>query len=143
MTTYTAHEILGGVYEKTVKMTVDRRLRYMPSAQAGWIDTVQKDGTTASDFYSYSSKIFTAFRSVVDGRQVVEGISTNDNDATSDYSRTTSRQCIAALRELGLCDKDVRGIKRYLDRGGKFALLYHYANGDQQWCDAFTGEVIA
>ena len=143
MTTYTAHEILGGLYENTVKMTVSRRLADMPYAQAGWIDTVQQDGTTASDFYSYSSKIFTAFRAVVDGRQVVEGISTNDSNAASNYSRTTSRQCIAALRELGLCDRDIRGIKRYLDRGGKFALLYHYANGGQQWAHAFTGEVIA
>ena len=143
MTTYTAHEILGGLYENTVKMTVSRRLRYMPYAQAGWIDTVQQDGTTASEFYSYSSKIFTAFRSVVDGRQVVEGISTSDGSAASNCSRTTSRQCISALRELGLCDKEVCSIKRYLDRGGKFALLYHYANGGQQWCDAFTGEVIA
>ena len=142
MTTYTAHEILGGLYENTVKMTVSRRLADMPYAQAGWIDTVQQDGTTASDFYSYSSKIFTAFRAVVEGRQVVEGISTNDSSATSTYSRTTSRQCTSALRELGLCDKEVRSIKRYLDRGGKFALLYHYASGAQQWCDAFTGEVI-
>lgn len=47
MTTYTAHEILGGVYEKTVKMTVDRRLRYISSNPSGavvrqygrdWID---------------------------------------------------------------------------------------------------------
>ena len=144
MTTYTAHEILGGLYEKTVKMTVDRRLRYMPYAQAGWIDTVQRDGTTASDFYSYSSKIFTASRAIVDGQQVVEGISTNGSSATSNCSRTTSRQCIAALRELGLNDREVRGIKRYLDNGGKFALLYHYTNGSgPKWCDAFTGEVIA
>ena len=42
MTTYTAHEILRALYEKTVKMTVSRRLWYMPYAQAGWrgwIDT--------------------------------------------------------------------------------------------------------
>ena len=142
MEKYIAHEVKGGIFCRTIPVTVSRRLGGMPYAQAGWIDTVQKDGTTASDFYSYSSKIFTAVRAVVDGRQVVEGISTNDSSAASNCSRTTSRQCISALRELGLCDKDVRGIKRYLDRGGKFALLYHYTNGDQQWCDAFTGEAI-
>ena len=143
MEKYIAHEIKGGIFCRTIPVTVSRRLGGMPYAQAGWIDTVQKDGTTASDFYSYSSKIFTAFRAVVDGRQVVEGISTQGSSATSNYSRTTSRQCTAALRELGLCDEEVRGIKRYLDRGGKFALLYHYANGGKQWVDAFTGEVIA
>ena len=37
MATYTAHEILVLLYEKTVKMTVSRRLRYMPYAQAGWM----------------------------------------------------------------------------------------------------------
>ena len=141
MKKYIAHE-QNGIFCRTIPVTVSRRLGGMPYAQAGWVDSVQKDGTTASEFYSYSSKIFTAFRSVVDGRQVVEGISTNDSSAASNCSRTTSRQCIAALRELGLCEREVRGIKRYLDRGGKFALLYHYANGDQQWCDAFTGDVI-
>lgn len=45
MTTYTAHEVLGGVYEKTVKMTVSRRLRYAPYAQAGWTDTVTRDSS--------------------------------------------------------------------------------------------------
>ena len=141
MKKYIAHE-QNGIFCRTIPVTVSRRLGGMPYAQAGWVDSVQKDGTTASEFYSYSSKIFTAFRSVVDGRQVVEGISTNDNSAASNCSLTTSRQCTAALLDLGLCDEDVRGIKRYLDRGGKFALLYHYSNGDKQWCDAFTGEVI-
>ena len=143
MKKYIAHEIKGGIFCRTIPVTVSRRLADMPYAQAGWIDTVQQDGTTASEFYSYSSKIFTAFRAVVDGRQVVEGISTSNSSATSNCSRTTSRQCMAALRELGLNDKEVRSIKRYLDRGGKFALLYHYTNGEQQWVDAFTGEVIA
>lgn len=34
--TYIAHEVISGVYEKTVKMTVDRRLQYAPYAHAGW-----------------------------------------------------------------------------------------------------------
>lgn len=35
MTTYTAHEILGGLYENTVKMEVSRRLRYIASQPHG------------------------------------------------------------------------------------------------------------
>ena len=47
MATYTAHEILGGLYENTVKMTVSRRLRYAPYAQAGWrdYDVYDQNGT--------------------------------------------------------------------------------------------------
>lgn len=138
---YTAHE-QHEYFCKDVQVFVNRKLRYMPYAQAGWVDIEQKDGTTASEFYSYSSKIFTVLRAVVDGRQVVEGISTKDSNASSNYSSTTSRQCTAALREIGLSDKEVRSIKHYFDNGGEFALLYHYSNGGEQWCDAFTGKVI-
>lgn len=76
MKKYIANE-RNGIFCRTIPVTVSRRLGGMPYAQAGWIDTVQRDGTTASDFYSYSSKIFTASRAIVDGQQVVEGISTN------------------------------------------------------------------
>ena len=140
MTTYTAHEILGGIYEKTVKMTVSRRLRYMPYAQAGWNDySLPAAKEYVSAFYSYSSRIFKAcYKLGEGGTPQLYAIDAKDANAASNYSRTTSRQCMAALRELGLCDKDIRGIKRYLDRGGKCAVL----NGDL-WLDAFTGEVIA
>ena len=144
MTTYTAHEILGGIYEKTVKMTVDRRLLYMPYAQAGWIDTQQKDGTTASELYSYSSLIFTVSRRMIDGRQVVAGIHTYGAKAASNCSRTTSRQVTAALRELNLSDSEVHSIKHYLDRGGRFAFSFPRidGNGYPQWCDVETGDVL-
>ena len=143
--TYTAHEILGGIYEKTVKMTVDRRLRYMPYAQAGRTDTVQKDGTTASELYSYSSLILTVSRRMIDGQQVVAGIHTYGAKAASNCSRTTSRQVTAALRELNLSDGEVYSVKRYLDRGGRFAFSFPRIDGDgpAQWCDVETGEVIA
>ena len=140
MATYTAHEILGGVSEKTVKMTVDRRLRYAPYSQAGWDDySLHAAKEYISAFYSYSSRIFKACYKLCDGcKPQLYAIDAKDANAASNYSRTTSRQCMAALRELGLCDKDIRGIKRYLDRGGKCAVL----NGGL-WVDAFTGEVIA
>ena len=117
MTTYTAHEILGGLYENTVKMTVSRRLRYMPYAQAGWIDRQMQNGATASDFYSYSSLIFTVYRAAAG-----MCISTENAKAASNYSRTTSRQVTAALRELGLEPAEVQIVKHQLDAGGKFGL---------------------
>ena len=145
MTTYTAHEILGGLYENTVKMTVSRRLRYMPYAQAGWIDTQQKDGTTTSELYSYSSLILTVSRRMIGGCQVVAGIHTYGAKAASNCSRTTSRQVTAAIRELNLSDREVYSIKHYLDRGGRFAFSFPRIDGDgsPQWCDVETGEVIA
>ena len=117
MATYTAHEILGGIYENTVKMTVSRRLRYMPYAQAGWIDRQMQNGATASDFYSYSSLIFTVYRAA-DGMC----ISTENAKAASNCSRTTSRQVTAALREIGFEPAAVQIVKHQLDAGGKFCL---------------------
>ena len=139
MTTYTAHELFGGVYEKTVKMTVSRRLYYMPYAQAGWDDySLPAAKEYISAFYSYSSRIFKACDKLGEGgTPQLYAIDAKDANAASNYSRTTSQQCAAALRELGLCDREARGIKRYLDRGGKCAVL----NGDL-WVDACTGEVI-
>ena len=139
MKKYIAHEIKGGIFCRTIPVTVSRRLGGMPYAQAGWVDTVQKDGTTASDFYSYSSKIFTAFRAVVDGRQVVEGISTNDNDATSNCSRTTSRQVTLALRELGFSDAVAQAIKRYISSNPRGVVVKQYG---RDWIDTATGEVV-
>ena len=98
MTTYTAHEILGGIYENTVKMTVSRRLRYMPYAQAGWKDYAVYDnyGITTDHceaMYSYSSLIFTA---TVNASGNVFMIDTYDAKASADCSRTTSRQVTLA-----------------------------------------------
>ena len=134
---YTAHEILGGLYENTVKMTVSRRLRYMPYAQAGWIDTVQQDGTTASDFYSYSSKIFTACVSALG----VDEISIRNADAAMNYSRTTSRQVSAAMREIGLTDTTIARLKKWFTSDPKHVTAVYIGRGE--WVDGCTGEVIA
>ena len=134
---YTAHEILGGLYENTVKMTVSRRLRYMPYAQAGWIDTVQQDGTTASDFYSYSSKIFTACVSALG----VDEISIRNADAAMNYSRTTSRQVSAAMQEIGLTDATITRLKKWFTSDPKHVTAVHIGRGE--WVDGCTGEVIA
>jgi hypothetical protein len=48
MATYIAHEIIGGLYEKTVKMEVSRRLRYAPCGQAGWRDHKAPCGNAAA-----------------------------------------------------------------------------------------------
>ena len=132
MTTYTAHEILGGLYEKTVKMTVDCRLRYMPYAQAGW----QRDGDNYFTMFSYSSRIFTA--------QVtecgVEEISVRDADAAINYSRTTSRQVSAAMREIGLASDVIARLKKWFTSDSKHVTAAYIGRG--QWVDACTGEVI-
>lgn len=57
--TYTAHEVISGVYEKTVKMTVDRRLQYAPYAQAGWRNRKTVGGTAALNCSRTTSRQFT------------------------------------------------------------------------------------
>ena len=116
MKKYIAHEI-NGCYETCKQVAVDAKLRYMPYAQAGWIDRPMQNGATASDFYSYSSLIFTVYRAA-DGMC----ISTENAKAASNCSRTTSRQVTAALRELGLEPAEVQIVKHQLDAGGKFGL---------------------
>ena len=141
MTTYTAHEILGGVYEKTVKMTVSRRLRYMPYAQAGWRDyaVYNNCGITTDHceaMYSYSSLIFTA-RVNVNGD--VTMIDTYDAKASADCSRTTYRQVTLALRELGLSDAVAQAIKRHISSNQSGVVVIHYG---RDWLDTATGEVV-
>ncbi len=143
--TYTAHEVLGGIYEKTVKVTVDRRLRYAPYSQAGWIDRTIKPfrdipGTwfERHTLYSYSSRILYADTSKVGG--AVDLISTELRDAAADCSRTTSRHVTLALRELGLSDRVTTVIKRFLTEGtGTRTAVYDGAH----WLDEESGEVIA
>lgn len=143
MTTYTAHEILGGLYENTVKMTVSRRLRYMPSAQAGWRDYAVYDNFgMATDhckaMYSYSSLIFTA---TVNANGVVTMIDTYDAKASADCSRTTSRQVTLALRELGFSDAVAQAIKRYIAASRPRGVAVRQCGRD--WIDTATCEVIA
>ena len=139
--TYTAHEVFGGIYENTVKMTVDRRLRYMPYAQAGWRDYAVYDnyGTTTDRcqaMYSYSSLIFTATVNA-DGDVIM--IDTLDAAAKANYSRTTSRQVTLALRELGFSDAVAQAIKRYITSQPSGAAVMQCG---RDWVDTATGEVV-
>ena len=130
---YTAHEIIGGVYEKTVKMTVDSRLRYMPYAQAGW----QREDDNRFTMFSYSSRIFTAQVSACG----VEEISVSDADAAMNHSRTTSRQVSAAMREIGLSDATIARLKKWFTSDPKHVTAVYIGLGE--WIEASTGEVIA
>lgn len=137
MTTYTAHEILGGVYEKTVKMTVDRRLRYAPYSQAGWRERKFGARESALEMYSYSSLIFTANFDC----GVLCDISTLDADAAIDYSRTTSAQVTKAMREIGLTDSTIARLKKWFTSDPKHVTAVYIGRGE--WIEARTGEVIA
>ena len=130
---YTAHEILGGVYEKTVRVAVDAKLRYMPYAQAGWL----REDDDRFAMYSYSSRIFTA---QITSRGVEE-ISTSNADAAINYSRTTSRQVSAAMREIGLTDAVIARLKKWFTEDPEHVTAVYIGRGD--WVDACTGEVIA
>ena len=139
--TYTAHEILGGLYEKTVKMTVSRRLRYMPYAQAGWrdYDVYDQDGATTDHckaMYSYSSLIFTA---TVNANGDVTMIDTYEAKASADCSRTTSRQVTLALRELGFTDAVIAALKRYIASNPSGVVVRQHG---RDWMDTATGEVV-
>lgn len=133
--TYTAHEVLGGYYEKTVKMTVDRRLRYAPYGQAGWRERKIGARESTLEMYSYSSLIFTAGYD----NGVLCDISTRWADAAIDCSRTTSAQVTKAMRELGLTDAAIARLKTFFKRGGVHAVYI----GRGEWKDACTGEVLA
>ena len=133
MATYTAHEILGGLYENTVKMTVSSRLRYMPYAQAGW----QREDDNRFTMVSYSSRIFTAQITACG----VEEISVQNADAAMNYSRTTSRQVSAAMQERGLESDVIARLKKWFTSDSKHVTAAYIGRG--QWVDACTGEVIA
>ena len=128
---YTAHEIKG-YYETYKQVAVDAKLRYMPYAQAGWI---QEKGNCFA-MYSYSSLIFTA---KFDDAGVSE-ISTCNADAAINYSRTTSRQVSAAMREMGLTDTTIAMIKKWLTGDPQHVTAVYIGRGD--WVDGCTGEAI-
>lgn len=141
MTTYTAHEILGGLYENTVKMTVSRRLRYAPYSQAGWrdYDVYDQNGATTDHckaMYSYFSLIFTA---TVNASGDVTMIDTYDAKAKANCSRTTSRQVTLALRELGFSDAVAQAIKRYIASQPRGVAVRQCG---RDWIDTATGEVV-
>lgn len=131
--TYIAHEV-NGYYAEDVKMTVDRRLRYAPYAQAGWRERKLGARESVLEMYSYSSLIFTAS---FDCGALCD-ISTRDSCAAMDYSRTTSAQVTKALRELGISDRAIWALKRFFSAGGVTVVLL----GSGDWVDASTGEVV-
>ena len=110
---YTAHEQIGyRCYEK--KVFVNRKLRYMPYAQAGWIDCVH-DTVEEHIFFSYSREIFRLQRRRNSASEAWGGWIINRRFATANMqcSRTTSRQVTCALREYGFTDKTIADIKKH------------------------------
>ena len=132
MKKYTAHEI-NGYYETYKQVTVDAKLRHMPYAQAGWL----REDDDRFTMYSYSSRIFTAQITACG----VEEISVRNADAAINYSRTTSRQVSAAMREIGLTDSAIARLKKWFTSDPKHVAAVYIGRG--QWVDACTGEVIA
>ena len=129
---YTAHEI-NGYYETYKQVAVDAKLRYMPYAQAGW----QREDDNRFSMYSYSSRIFTAQITAFG----VEEISVRNADAAINYSRATSSQVSAAMREIGLTDATIARLKRWFISDPKHVTAVYIGRGD--WIEASTGEVIA
>lgn len=132
--TYTAHEVLGGLYEKTVKMAVSRRLRYAPYSKAGWRDRKTVSGNTAAVLYSYSSKIATVW---LDAHGTAYRVDTSGGTAALNCSRTTSRHFTLAMRECGLSDSVILALKPALAGGDVVVLVCG------KWILYSTGEVIA
>ena len=126
---YTAHE-QNGYFCKDVKVFVNRKLRYMPYAQAGWIDCVH-DTEEEHIFFSYSSEIFRLQRSRKDTGDAWGGWIINRLFATANMqcSRTTSWQVTCALREYGFTDKTIADIKKHFARPVTSDDLYFWKEG--------------
>lgn len=120
-------------YETCNPMKVSARLRYMPYAQAGWIREKESDYFT---MLSYPSRIFTAQITAFG----VEEISTRNADAAINYSRTTSRQVTAAMRELGLEGNTIARLKKWFTSDSKHVTAVCIGRG--QWVDGCTGKEI-
>ena len=126
---YTAHEQIGyRCYDK--KVFVNRKLRYMPYAQAGWIDCVH-DTEEEHIFFSYSSEIFRLQRSRKDTGSAWGEWIINRRFATANMqcSRTTSRQVTCALREYGFTDKTIADIKKHFAHPVTSDDLYFWKEG--------------
>lgn len=130
--TYTAHDIHGGYYETYKRVEVTSRLNLMPYAQAGW----RREDDDHFTMLSYSSRIFTA-QITASG---VEEISTRNADAAINYSRTTSRQVTAAMREICLPDSTIARLKKWFTSNPKHVTAVYIGRG--QWVDGCNGEVI-
>lgn len=131
--TYTAHEIHGGYYETYKCVEVNARLHYMPYAQAGWLREKEDNYFT---MLSYSSRIFTAQVTAFG----VEEISTRNADAAINYSRTTSRQVTAAMRELGLEGNTIAKLKKWFTSDSEHVTAVYIGRG--KWVDGCAGKVI-
>ena len=128
---YTAHEQIG--YScKDVKVSVSRKLRYMPYAQAGWRDL---QSGNLHKMLSYSSLIFSAYTSSFG----LEYISVRGAHAAINYSRTTSKQVTAAMQELGLNGNEIAALKKFFTNGGEIAIATH---DGKHWVNGDTCEVI-
>ena len=128
---YTAHEQIGS-FCKYVKVSVSRKLLYMPYAQAGWRD-LQSGNLHA--MFSYSSRVFDAYTSSFG----LEYISVRNACAEINYSRTTSRQVTAAMRELGLNGDEIAALKKFFTNGGDIAII---TSDGKHWVNGDTREVI-
>ena len=128
---YTAHE-QNGHFCKDVQVFVNRKLCYMPYAQAGWRDSYSGN---LKYMYSYSSRIFSAYTSSFG----LEYISVRESDAAINYSRTTSKQVTAAMRELGLNGNEIAALKEFFTNGGEIAIATH---DGKHWVNGDTCEVI-
>ena len=131
MKKYIAHEI-NGCYETCKQVEVDAKLRYMPYAQAGWLQ--EKDDCFS--MFSYSSRIFTAQITACG----VEEISVQNADAAMNYSRTTSRQVSAAMQEIGIANDVIARLKKWFTSDPKHVTAVYIGRGE--WIEASTGEVI-
>lgn len=99
---YVANECCG-VFCNEVEVFVNKRLKKMPYAQAGW-----RFNSCANpafyDFVSYSSDVFRA-AAVCDKYgvltlEIIPAREYSEHWAVCNFSRTTSRQVTAALQEL-------------------------------------------
>lgn len=129
--TYTEKDF---VYD-AIHNTTAHKLRYMPYAQANWDVTTWHDGTETWGMTSYTSRIFTASK---EGGRVYR-VSVQGARAAINYSRTTSRQVTAAMRELGLSDNEIAALKKFFVNGGEIAIAAH---DSMHWVNGDTMEVI-
>ena len=134
MKKYIAHEIKGGIFCRTIPVTVSRRLGGMPYAQAGWRYRKTVSGNTAAVLYSYSSKLATVW---IDAYGTTYRVDTTGGDAALNCSRTTSMQFTLAMRERGLSDSVIQAIKPALAGGDMVTLVCG------KWILHSTGEAIA
>ena len=134
MKTYVAHDVKGGIFCRTIPVTVSRRLRYAPYSQAGWIDRKTLSGNTAAVLYSYSSKIATV---LLDAHGTARRVDTSGGDAALNCSRTTSKHFTLAMRECGLSDSVIQALKPALSGGDMVTLVCG------KWILYSTGEAIA